>query len=191
MCRSCNRDEKIQGSILSSAFGRANTHTFSTLNIFPRLVFCFWLSFYAKLYTQTRQKLARVFFNSMSLAAFLNSSTFFLLIIWIYLKVKSRICIKETHCNNDNRPFEKDWTYAWIVCIMWVNKIWVLSRFYHCSLSKWRILCLFSKKTCFSIQLSVFIVFLRQRKKNYCRLEFFCFKRWHYDILMVRVRWMF
>lgn len=65
-------------------------------------------------------------FSSPCVLLFFYSATFFLQIIRIYLKIKSRICIKETYWNNDNGPFEKHWTYAWIE-IMWVNKIWVLS----------------------------------------------------------------
>lgn len=135
---SCNRDGKIQGSILSSGWD-TDAHTFMAKSS-PRTL-RHEFSFHSlrilqleKLHAQTGKNVRENFFFSMCFAFSLYSATFFLLIIRIYLKIKSRICIKETHWNNDNGPFEKHWTYAWIE-IMWVNKIWVLSLFIKMALS--------------------------------------------------------
>lgn len=128
MCRAVIVMEKIQGSILSSGWD-TQTHTpsqkseHSDKTFFPSLL----ILQLKRLHAQTGKMCERIFLVSMCLAFFFfYIATFFLLIIRICLKIKSRICIKETHWNNDNGPFEKHWTYAWIE-IMWVNKIWVLS----------------------------------------------------------------
>lgn len=151
-----------------------NTHTFN-FESSPPTPQDFLLSFYSsQSFTLRQEKNVRENFSSPWVWLLLfNSSTFFLLIIRIYLKIKSRICIKETHWNNDNRPFEKDWTYAWIE-VMWVNKIWVLSLlFIKMALSS----ACSRRKRAFLFSWVFSLYFCDEEKEKNLLTRAFCFKR--------------
>lgn len=120
---SCNRDGKIQGSILSSGWERRRAHTFrenkrkAPLEHSKHDWVFFFLSLKThftarKLHAQTGKMCERTFFflsffHSPCVLLFFTALPFFLLIIRIYLKIKSHICIKETHWNYDNGPVWK------------------------------------------------------------------------------------
>lgn len=143
MCLCCNRDgRKIQGSIffhpvLGVCRRKVNAHTFIgksfTLEHSEKCFSSLTLQLWKASCSDGGIKCARekTFFPSMCFASFpFYSATFFLLIIRIYLKIKSRICIKEKPIGRMIMGrLKKHWTYAWIE-IMWVNKIWVLSLFF-------------------------------------------------------------